>query len=122
MNTLPLINNSSAEVSVDIEKSKMTMKLKGIVSSKQLKKLRETVAELFGNVKAERFEMDLSESEYQEFDFNEDSRKLFYKSAEKAGVRHFILNYPNEFFYSQLLNQWRIFFEKNNIRINVIGG
>ena len=74
---------------------------------------------MFRCLKARTLQLDISQSEYQEFDFNAKDTMAFYKAAELQGIKNFELKYNNENFVEQLLNQWKVFFNQNQIQIKV---
>lgn len=120
MKAIQLMNIQNAEVIYQPIKEEIVLKLKGIISASQLSFIRGLVIQLFGNLKARTFVMDLENSEYQEFDFGDTEKKEFYKSAEKGGIKSFLLKYPNKYFYDQLQRQWEVFFKRNDIKIKVV--
>ena len=119
MESIRLINEDHIEVAYTPSKSMMLMKLKGIVEKKHLENLRDKVASFFSTFEIEKLIMNTKDSEYQEFDFADNTRKAFYKIAEQNGVKKFTIEYPNRYFINQIKDQWSEFFSNNGINISV---
>lgn len=119
MDLITLKKDEHAEIFFRPINRKLVMKLRGIISSQNLRGLRSFVMELFQSIGATQFEIDLVNSEYQEFDFEDEDRKKFYKKAAGEGINTFILKYPHKDFRNQILTQWKVYFRRNSIDIDV---